>query len=75
MAWDFCAEPDCQPTLGWIEKLVAEQLHLVKASLACLGHEDPQRALAPLKQQMRGQGSWRTIRQRDWAAEDLRCGD
>jgi hypothetical protein len=65
MAWDFCAEPACQPTLGWIEKLVAEQLHLVKASLACLGHEDPQRAL----------DHGRTIRQRDWVAEDLRCGD
>jgi hypothetical protein len=58
MAWDFCAEPDCPPTLGWIEKLVAEQLHPLEASLAYLGDEDVQRMLAPLKQRMCGQGQW-----------------
>jgi acyl-CoA dehydrogenase len=58
MAWDFCAEPNFQPALGWIEKLVADQLRPLETRLAYLGHEDAQRALAPLEQQMRGQGPW-----------------
>jgi hypothetical protein len=27
MAWDFCADPDFQPTLDWITGFISDEVH------------------------------------------------
>jgi acyl-CoA dehydrogenase len=58
MAWDFCADPDFQPTLDWITDFIAEEVQPLEPLLPQLSAQEAARLLEPLKQQVRDRGLW-----------------
>jgi acyl-CoA dehydrogenase len=58
MAWDFCADPDFQPTLDWITTFITEEVHPLEPLLPHLSAQDAAGLLAPLKDQVRDRGLW-----------------
>lgn len=58
MAWDFCATPDFQRKLDWIEQFVNEEVLPLEPLLQELSADELAPLVNPLKDQVRTQGLW-----------------
>lgn len=58
MAWDFSPDPEFAEQLDWVETFLAEEVAPLEPLLDALAPETFERALAPLKQQVRDRGLW-----------------
>jgi len=58
MAWDFCPDPDFQPTLDWIRRFVDEELVPLEPLQGEMNDESWKTALAPLKRKVKDKGLW-----------------
>jgi len=56
MAWDFSTEPEFQEKLDWMRAFVREEIWPLDAVLDDLGQEGFERAIAPLKEEVKGRG-------------------
>lgn len=58
MAWDFCADPEFEPTLGWVRGFVDDELRPIEPLLPHLSAEQTKSLLDPLKARVRERGLW-----------------
>ena len=58
MAWDFCASPDFQTKLDWIEQFVNDEVLPLEPLLSELTVDELTRLTDPLKRRVREQGLW-----------------
>jgi acyl-CoA dehydrogenase len=58
VAWDFSTEPEFQRKLDWMTTFVREELWPLETVLEELGWAGLERALAPLKEDVKAQGLW-----------------
>jgi acyl-CoA dehydrogenase len=60
MAWDFSTDPDYQRQLDWADAFVREHLWPLEAILGELDMEQLDRAIEPMKDEVRERGMWAT---------------
>jgi acyl-CoA dehydrogenase len=58
MAWEFSTDPDFQRRLDWMTGFVREEIWPLETVLEELGWEGLTRAIAPLRDEVKGQGLW-----------------
>jgi acyl-CoA dehydrogenase len=58
MAWDFCTDPEFEPTLDWVRGFVDDELRPIEPLLPQLSAEQAKTLLDPLKEQVRERGLW-----------------
>ena len=58
MAWDFSTEPEFQEQLDWMREFVREEIWPIETVFEDLGQEGFERAIAPLKEQVKERGLW-----------------
>src|SRR5215216_4709926 len=58
MAWDFSTEPEFQEQLDWMREFVREEIWPIETVFEELGQEGFERAIAPLKEQVKERGLW-----------------
>ncbi|MBS1842845.1 MAG: acyl-CoA dehydrogenase family protein [Actinobacteria bacterium] len=58
MAWDFSTDPEFQEKLDWALRFVEREIYPLETLE--LDHEEFRRVIAPLQEQVRGQGLWAT---------------
>ncbi len=58
MAWDFSTEPEFQQKLDWMREFVREEIWPIETVFEELGQEGFERAIAPLKEQVKERGLW-----------------
>ena len=58
MAWDFSTEPEFQEKLDWMREFVREEIWPIETVFEELGQEGFERAIAPLKEQVKERGLW-----------------
>ena len=58
MAWDFSTEPEFQEQLDWMRDFVRDQIWPIETVFEELGPHGFDRAMAPLKAQVREHGLW-----------------
>src|SRR5260370_40200398 len=58
MAWDFCADPDFEPTLEWVRNFVDDELRPIEPLLPHLSRQQAKSLLDPLKDRVRERGLW-----------------
>src|SRR6187397_2542941 len=58
MAWDFSTEPEFQEQLDWMRDFVREEIWPIETVFEELGQEGFERAIAPLKEQVKERGLW-----------------
>ncbi len=58
MAWDFSTDPEFERKLDWMRTFVSEQIWPLETLVDELGYAGLQRALEPMRQQVRAQGLW-----------------
>jgi acyl-CoA dehydrogenase len=58
MSWDFSTEPEFQKKLDWMNAFVREEIWPLETIWEELGSDALDRALAPLKDQVKEQGLW-----------------
>ena len=58
MAWDFSTEPEFQQQLDWMRDFVREEIWPIETVFEDLGQDGFQRAIAPLKEQVKERGLW-----------------
>ncbi len=58
MAWDFSTDPEFERKLDWMRAFVREHIWPLETLLGELGYAGLQRALEPMRQQVRAQGLW-----------------
>jgi acyl-CoA dehydrogenase len=56
--WDFSTEPDFQRKLDWMEEFVRERIWPLETLVEELGFEGLQRAIAPLREEVKAQDLW-----------------
>src|SRR3712207_1274104 len=60
MAWDFSTEPEFQEQLEWMRAFVREEIWPLEPVFEELGREGLDRALAPLKEEVKRRRLWAT---------------
>ena len=58
MAWDFSTEPEFQEQLDWMRDFVREEIWPIETVFEELGQEGFERAIAPLREQVKERGLW-----------------
>jgi len=58
MAWDFSTDPEFQQQLDWMSRFVREEIWPLESLWRELGLEGLQRALEPLKREVKERGLW-----------------
>src|SRR5215208_5935484 len=58
MAWDFSTEPEFQEQLDWMRDFVREEIWPIETVFEDLGQEGFERAIEPLRQQVKERGLW-----------------
>ncbi len=58
MAWDFSTEPEFQRQLDWMAEFVREQIWPLETLLDELGAEGLERAMAPLREEVKSHRLW-----------------
>src|SRR3954447_24063129 len=58
MAWDFSTEPEFQEHLDWMRTIVRDEIYPLESIWPELSFEALQRALEPVKEQVRDRGLW-----------------
>lgn len=58
MAWDFSTDPDFAEDLEWIRRVVIEDIEPLDAVKQQMSRDSWERAVAPLKQQVKDRGLW-----------------
>ena len=71
MAWDFCADPDFQRTLDWVQRFVDEELRPIEPLLPHLSPQQAKNLLDPLKEQVRERGLWAVHLPKDMGGNGL----
>ncbi len=58
MAWDFSTEPEFQQQLDWMRDFVREEIWPIETVFEELGQEGFERAIEPLREQVKERGLW-----------------
>src|SRR3954471_17235649 len=58
MAWDFSTEPEFQQQLDWMREFVRAEVYPLEVVFDDLGEEGFDRAIAPLKEEVKTRGLW-----------------
>jgi acyl-CoA dehydrogenase len=58
MAWDFSTEPEFQEQLDWMRDFVREEIWPIETVFEELGQAGFERAVAPLREQVKERGLW-----------------
>jgi acyl-CoA dehydrogenase len=58
MAWDFSTEPEFQQQLDWMRDFVREEIWPIETVFEDLGQQGFERAIEPLKEQVKERGLW-----------------
>jgi acyl-CoA dehydrogenase len=58
MSWDFSTEPEFQRQLEWMNEFVRERVWPLETLVEELGWDGLQRAMDPLREEVKGQGLW-----------------
>ena len=58
MAWDFSTEPEFQQQLDWMRDFVREEIWPIETVFEELGQDGFERAIAPLREQVKERGLW-----------------
>ena len=58
MAWDFSTEPEFQQQLDWMRDFVREEIWPIETVFEDLGQDGFERAITPLKEQVKERGLW-----------------
>jgi acyl-CoA dehydrogenase len=58
MAWDFSTEPEFQRQLDWMQGFVRQRVWPLETLLDELGWDGLERAIAPLRDEVKGRGLW-----------------
>jgi acyl-CoA dehydrogenase len=58
MAWDFSTEPEFQQQLDWMRDFVREEIWPIETVFEELGQEGFERAITPLREQVKERGLW-----------------
>ncbi len=58
MAWDFSTEPEFQQQLDWMRDFVREEIWPIETVFEDLGQEGFERAIEPLREQVKERGLW-----------------
>ena len=58
MAWDFSTEPEFQQQLDWMREFVREEIWPIETVFEELGQEGFERAIEPLREQVKERGLW-----------------
>jgi acyl-CoA dehydrogenase len=58
MAWDFSTEPEFQAQLDWMREFVRAEVWPIETVFEELGNDGFERAIVPLKEQVRERGLW-----------------
>jgi len=58
MAWDFSTDPEFERKLTWMRTFVRERIWPLETLVGELGFDGLKHALAPMQEEVRGQGLW-----------------